>query len=155
MGRLIKEDIPMFNTEGKWFPCPVCLRPLDVRTSKTKKPYVICSPCGVQMFIRERAGIAAFEGLVERGRKDNVLARVAELERRCRLKCPDCGKSFWLGPDVIVTNKLTGRVTGYRCPQKDCQGTVPLEVISEGVDKKKDERDAHGSLPSNLGRLVK
>jgi hypothetical protein len=38
---------------------------------------------GVQMFIRERAGIEAFEALVEQGRKDNVLARVAELERRC------------------------------------------------------------------------
>ena len=85
----------MINTEEKWFPCPVCLRPLDVRPSKRKKPYVICSPCGVQMFIRERAGIEAFEALVEQGRKDNVLARVAELERRCRLQCPQCGKSFF------------------------------------------------------------
>jgi hypothetical protein len=51
----------MINADEKWFPCPVCLRPLDVRTSKRKKPYVICSPCGVQMFIRERAGIEAFE----------------------------------------------------------------------------------------------
>lgn len=94
----------MINADDKWFPCPVCLRPLDVRTSKRKKPYVICSPCGVQMFIRERAGIEAFEALVEQGRKDNVLARVAELERRCRLQCPQCGKSFWLSPELIITN---------------------------------------------------
>ena len=40
---------------------------------QTKKPYVICSPCGVQMFIRERAGIEAFEKLVEQGLKADVL----------------------------------------------------------------------------------
>jgi transcription elongation factor Elf1 len=113
----------MINTEEKWFPCPVCLRPLDVRTSKTKKPYVICSPCGVQMFIRERAGIEAFEVLVEQGRKDNVLARVAELERRSRLQCPHCGKSFWLSPELIITNRLTGSVTGYRCRRRTVEGS--------------------------------
>jgi hypothetical protein len=56
---------------------------------------------------------------------------------------------------VIVTNRLTGIVTGYRCPQKDCHGTVPLQARSDGTEKKKDERDAHGSLASNLGKLVK
>ncbi len=136
----------MINKDEKWFPCPVCLRPLDVRTSKRKKPYVICSPCGVQMFIRERAGIGAFEALVEQGKKDNVLARVAELERRCRLQCPQCGKSFWLGPELSITNRLTGSVTGYRCPQKNCRGIVLLDAASEmtGADGK--ERKAQGSL---------
>ena len=145
----------MINTEYKWFPCPVCLRPLDVRTSKRKKPYVICSPCGVQMFIRERAGIEAFEALVEQGRKDNVLARVAELERRCRLQCPKCGKSFWLGPELIITNRLTGSVTGYRCPQTNCRGIVPLDAPSEVTGANGKERNAQGSLASQLGKLIK
>ena len=145
----------MINTEEKWFPCPVCLRPLDVRTSKRKKPYVICSPCGVQMFIRERAGIEAFEALVEQGRKDNVLARVAELERRCRLRCPQCGKSFWLSPELIITNRLTGSVTGYRCPQKNCRGIVLLDSPSEVTGQNGKERNAPGSLASNLGKLIK
>ena len=90
----------MINTDNKWFPCPVCLKPLDVRTSKRNKPYVICAPCGVQMFVRERAGIAAFETLVEHGQKENVLARLAQLEQRYRLKCPECGKFFWVNPGV-------------------------------------------------------
>ena len=145
----------MINTEEKWFPCPVCLRLLDVRTSKTKKPYVICSPCGVQMFIRERSGIESFEALVEQGRKDNVLARVAELERRCRLRCPQCGKSFWLSPELIITNRLTGSVTGYRCPQKNCRGIVLLDAPSEVTGKNGKERNAPGSLASQLGKLIK
>ncbi len=145
----------MINTEEKWFPCPVCLRLLDVRTSKRKKPYVICSACGVQMFIRERAGIEAFEALVEQGRKDNVLARVAELERRCRLRCPQCSKSFWLSPELIITNRLTGSVTGYRCPQKNCRGIVPLDAPSEVTGENGKERNAPGSLASQLGKLIK
>jgi DNA-directed RNA polymerase subunit RPC12/RpoP len=145
----------MINTEEKWFPCPVCLRLLDVRTSKRKKPYVICSPCGVQMFIRERAGIEAFEALVEQGRKDNVLARVAELERRCRLRCPQCSKSFWLSPELIITNRLTGSVTGYRCSQKNCRGIVPLDAPSEVTGENGKERNAPGSLASQLGKLIK
>ena len=145
----------MINTEEQLFPCPVCLRPLDVRTSKTKKPYVICSPCGVQMFIRERAGIEAFEALVEEGRKDNVLARVAELERRCRLQCAQCSKSFWLSPELIITNRLTGTVTGCRCPQKNCRGIVLLDSPSEVTGQNGKERNAHGSLASQLGKLIK
>jgi len=145
----------MINADEKWFPCPVCLRPLDVRTSKRKKPYVICSPCGVQMFIRERAGIEAFEALVEQGRKDNVLARVAELERRCRLRCPQCSKSFWLSPELIITNRLTGSVTGYRCPQKNCRGIVPLDAPSEVTGENGKERNAPGGLASQLGKLIK
>jgi hypothetical protein len=107
------------------------------------------------MFVRERAGIEAFESLVERGHKDNVPARVSELERRYRLNCPACGKSFWLSPDVIVTSRLTGRVIGYRCPNKNCQALVPMQPPSGGTEKKKDEPEAQGSLPSKLGRLVK
>jgi hypothetical protein len=79
------------------------------------------------MFIRERAGIAAFEGLVEQGRKDNVLARVAYLEQRYRLTCPECKKSFWAKPELLATKPLSGKVLGYRCPEKNCRGVVPIE----------------------------
>ena len=144
----------MTNKEKQWFPCPVCLRSLDVRTSKTNKPYVICSPCGVQMFIRERAGIEAFAGLIEQGRKENVLARVAELERRYRLKCPDCGRSFWLQPKRIVTNRITGQVTGCPCPQMNCQATVPLHEPGSDAQQKDEDR-RHTRIGSSLATLVK
>jgi predicted RNA-binding Zn-ribbon protein involved in translation (DUF1610 family) len=78
------------------------------------------------MFIRERAGIAAFDALVEQGCKENVLARVARLEQRYRLKCPECGKPFWAKPELIGRNPLTHRVTGYHCPESGCRGVVPI-----------------------------
>jgi hypothetical protein len=116
----------MIGKETQWFPCPVCLKPLDVRTTKRKKPYVICSPCGVQMFIRERAGIEAFGRLVEQGLKADVLTRIGQLEQRYRLKCPDCGKSFWATPELLGTNWFNTKATGYRCPEKNCQGVIPI-----------------------------
>jgi DNA-directed RNA polymerase subunit RPC12/RpoP len=122
----------------KWFPCPVCLKPLDVRTSKRGKPYVICSPCGVQMFVRERAGIATFESLVDRGLKSDVLTRIGRLEQRYRKTCSECGKGFWAGPELLDTNWLNGKPTAYRCPQKNCFGVVPIGAQEDeaGVDGK-------------------
>src|SRR5713226_9889895 len=93
-------EIVMINKTTKWFPCPLCLKPLDVRMTKRKKPYVICSPCGVQMFVRERVGIETFSKLVEQGLKSDVFTRVGQLEQRYRLKCPVCKK---------LTRALAGR----------------------------------------------
>jgi ssDNA-binding Zn-finger/Zn-ribbon topoisomerase 1 len=115
----------------QWFPCPVCLKPLDVRMSKRTKPYVICSPCGVQMFVRERAGIEAFGRLVEQGLKADVLTRIGQLEQRYRLNCPECKKSFWASPELLGRNWFNSKVSGYRCPEKDCRGVVPIEEQSE------------------------
>jgi DNA-directed RNA polymerase subunit RPC12/RpoP len=113
----------MLNAD-KWFPCPVCLKPLDVRTSKRNKPYVICSGCGVQMFIRDRHGIAAFESLVEQGLKADVLSRIAHLEQHYRQTCPECGKQFWVNHELLAKNWFTSKTLGYRCPGKNCQGMV-------------------------------
>lgn len=120
-------DKRVFNMAEKWFPCPVCLRPLDVRTSKRDKPYVICSLCGVQMFVREKAGIAAFFGLVEQGLKADVLTRIGQLEQRYKFKCPECAKPFWANPSLQERSLLTGTVSGYRCPEKSCKGIAPIE----------------------------
>jgi endogenous inhibitor of DNA gyrase (YacG/DUF329 family) len=76
------------------------------------------------MFVRERAGIAAFEALVEQGSKENVLERIAGLEQRYRLKCPECGKSFWANPELVARKPVTGNAYGYRCPH--CRGVVPI-----------------------------
>ncbi len=114
------------NAAEKWFPCPVCLKPLDVRSSKRDKPYVICSACGVQMFIRERPGIAAFESLVEQGIQADVLSRIANLEQRYKMKCPDCGKQFWVRPELVAKNLFNSKTIGYRCPETYCQGVVAI-----------------------------
>lgn len=43
----------MNNSE---FPCVLCASPLLVRSDKHGKPYFICDPCGVQLFIRREEG---------------------------------------------------------------------------------------------------
>ena len=56
----------MSATTGKrMFPCPVCTDPREVRITKKDKPYIICDPCGIQVFRSGPAGIAAFNRLVE------------------------------------------------------------------------------------------
>jgi hypothetical protein len=79
------------------------------------------------MFVRDKAGIAAFENLVEQGLKADVLTRIGQLEQRYRLKCPECGKQFWADPRLQEKNLLSGTVSGHRCPEKNCRGVVPIE----------------------------
>jgi len=45
-------------------PCFLCGKELEQRTDKNKKPYFICDPCGVQMFVRGRQGIEKLHTLI-------------------------------------------------------------------------------------------
>jgi len=45
-------------------PCFLCGKRLDKRTDKNNKPYFICNPCGMQVFIRRELGIQKLEGLL-------------------------------------------------------------------------------------------
>lgn len=40
------------------FPCPLCGCALELRESRTKKPYSICNSCGIQIFFRGKVGIS-------------------------------------------------------------------------------------------------
>lgn len=40
------------------FPCPICGEVREMRSSKKDKPYLVCDPCGVQIFIRGKLGIS-------------------------------------------------------------------------------------------------
>src|SRR4051812_23570586 len=44
-------------------PCLLCGAPLGQRTDKNRKPYFVCDPCGIQMFIRKSTGIDLLERL--------------------------------------------------------------------------------------------
>jgi len=109
------------------FPCPVCTKPTEVRVTKKDKPYLICDPCGVQVFIRGPAGIAEFNRLLNRTNNAGLLTRLQQMERRYRLTCPECGHQFWIEPEMIQTSRFDGSLKGFRCPQKDCDATVPWE----------------------------
>jgi DNA-directed RNA polymerase subunit RPC12/RpoP len=45
-------------------PCFLCVQELTQRTDKNRKPYFVCDPCGVQIFIRGRQGIKNLSELV-------------------------------------------------------------------------------------------
>jgi hypothetical protein len=46
-------------------PCFLCSQELGQRKDKNDKPYFICDPCGVQIFVRGRQGIANLSQLIE------------------------------------------------------------------------------------------
>jgi hypothetical protein len=45
-------------------PCFLCAEELAQRSDKNHKPYFICDPCGVQMFVRGRQGIKNLAQLI-------------------------------------------------------------------------------------------
>ncbi len=112
---------------NQMFPCPVCAQPREVRVTKKDKPYLVCDPCGVQLFIRGPAGIGEFKRLLQRTSSNDVVARLSEMERRYRLTCPECGCQFWAEPRLLKTSAFDGSVKGFRCPQRGCNAVIPWE----------------------------
>jgi len=55
----------ILNRKARLFPCCVCHEPREVRTTKKGKPYMICDPCGMQMFVRVETGIRRFEAMID------------------------------------------------------------------------------------------
>jgi len=109
------------------FPCPVCTQAREVRVTKKDKPYLICDPCGVQVFIRGPAGIQEFKRLLEHTSNEGVVARLEQMSRQYRPTCQECGCQFWIKPDLIKTSTFDGSLRGFRCPQKKCGAIVPWE----------------------------
>ena len=111
----------------RMFPCPVCTDPREVRTTKKSKPYMICDPCGIQLFIRGPSGIDGFNRLIDRASGEDLWTRIREMKRRYNLKCPECGCRFWIEPELAKTSVFDGTLKGFRCPQKNCGATVEWE----------------------------
>ena len=111
-------------SKRRLLPCPLCARGLDIRETKKNKPYVICDPCGLQLFVRNDTGIAIFERLVAGAQQRHIWDRLEELQQQYRKKCPECGRMFWVHPDRIKTNWMDGSFEGYRCPERSCDGVA-------------------------------
>ncbi len=125
---MAKAEIDFFDLSvNKMFPCPVCASPCPVKQTKKAKPYIVCHPCGIQVFVRGPEGIAAFNKLVETAVPKDVWAKIKEMEPRYRLKCPQCGHRFWIEPELIKTSFFDGSLEGFRCPIESCDSTVPWE----------------------------
>ena len=98
------------------FPCPLCLVPLRIKSSKKGKPYVVCDACGVQMFVRAKPGIARLAGFVAQPEAVAVMQRLATVARQQKATCPSCRHSFWLSEAELQTHWFNGAFVGYKCP---------------------------------------
>jgi hypothetical protein len=60
-----------------FLPCILCGRKLEKRISrKNGKPYFVCDPCGIQLFIRRQQGIEKLEELFKNIEKAQIPLRV-------------------------------------------------------------------------------
>ncbi len=112
------------------FPCPICTQVREVRTSIKDKPYLICDPCGVQVFVRGPAGIEELRRLVQQTCQNGLLTRLREIERRYRVTCTKCGHEFWIEPKLLKTSVFDGALKGFRCPKNGCGAIVAWESES-------------------------
>jgi len=51
---------------GMKFPCCLCSANLDIKISKTGKPYCTCETCGIQTFFRGKTAISRLKSLLNR-----------------------------------------------------------------------------------------
>src|SRR5262245_55222185 len=64
-----KPNVNVMTATANSIPCLFCGEFLPQRMSKNGKPYFVCDPCGVQLFVRRKSGIDRLEAV-----KKNVAA---------------------------------------------------------------------------------
>ena len=67
----------------QFLPCFLCGARLEKRTDKNHKPYFVCNPCGIQLFIRREHGIGLLDKLLRASEKNELpfKQRAEELAR--------------------------------------------------------------------------
>ena len=58
----------------KTIPCPFCFEPIDVGTTKKEKPWLMCYPCGVRIFVNGPQGIRILEKMIKAYEGNNKIA---------------------------------------------------------------------------------
>ncbi len=56
----------------QFLPCFLCGAKLEKRTDKNHKPYFVCNPCGIQLFIRREHGIGLLDKLLRASDKSEL-----------------------------------------------------------------------------------
>jgi hypothetical protein len=56
----------------QFLPCFLCGAKLDKRTDKNRKPYFVCNPCGIQLFVRRQYGIDLLDKLLRASEKNEL-----------------------------------------------------------------------------------
>ncbi len=55
-----------------FLPCFLCVDKLEKRTDKNGKPYFVCNPCGIQLFVRRPRGIALLNKLLADAARNEI-----------------------------------------------------------------------------------
>jgi len=55
-----------------FLPCFLCVEKLEKRTDKNGKPYFVCNPCGIQLFVRRPHGIALLNKLLADAARNEI-----------------------------------------------------------------------------------
>lgn len=56
----------------EFLPCLLCTAKLEKRIDKNRKPYFVCNPCGIQLFIRRQHGITLLKKLLRDVAKNEI-----------------------------------------------------------------------------------
>ena len=56
----------------QFLPCLLCSEKLERRTDKNGKPYFVCNPCGIQLFVRRPNGIVLLNKLLADAARNEI-----------------------------------------------------------------------------------
>jgi chaperonin cofactor prefoldin len=101
-------------------PCFLCGNQLNQRTDKNNKPYFICNPCGMQVFIRRELGIQKLKELIHNLKEGElplkthtqvlyevqaILSEMDDLKAEIKRLDGEIG-FFWIDQDKLRARKL-------------------------------------------------
>src|SRR5947209_7167688 len=125
-------------------PCFLCGETVTSRIDKNQKPYFVCDPCGLQAFIRRKAGIEHLERLssVISARRLRLNAHTLALFEKRGKRNPVWELQWWA--DIIQSDGSFGRKR---------ESTI-LGLVSE-INRRQAMKAAEEFLrPLNLGKIT-
>jgi len=117
---------------AKIVPCFLCNQELTQRKDKNTKPYFVCDPCGVQIFVRGRRGIKNL---------DQLLATLREHD-------------FPFREHAAVLHEIQAVLTEIRGIKEEIKKLDSLlEIFTDDVHKKRTRTLLNRRIETLLGRL--
>lgn len=113
-------------------PCFLCSQELQQRKDKNGKPYFVCDPCGVQIFVRGRQGI------------ENLAQLIATLREH----------DFPFREHARVLHEIQAVLTEMRGIKKELKKLDSvLNIFSEDQDRERTRELLHRRVENLLSRL--
>ena len=60
-----------------FLPCFLCGKKLEKRSDKHSKPYFVCDPCGIQLFVHKKTGMKRLDTLLNAAEKNALFFKEA------------------------------------------------------------------------------